>query len=160
MYCTSEVLPLMIEKRAGHIVNVASIAGRLLITPNATYCAAKHGMIAWSEALKVELVRFGIGVHVICPGRVETEFFAHETFQKRAPRKETEYTVPVESVSREILAAIEHDRFITFIPKSFGILVWLTNVFPWPVRAGVRRLMRSRIETLYASKNNHRMEQE
>ncbi|MGA3114641.1 MAG: SDR family NAD(P)-dependent oxidoreductase [Syntrophobacteraceae bacterium] len=160
MYCTREILPAMIEKRAGHIVNVASIAGKIIITPNAIYCAAKHGMIAWSEALKAELARFGIGIHVICPGRVETEFFQHETFKTRAPRKETEFTVPIESVSKAIVSAIRHDRFLTFIPWTLGILAWLANVFPWPVRAGFQRLMRSRIETLYASKDHRSKELE
>jgi uncharacterized protein len=154
MYCTREFVPSMIEMRAGHIVNVASIAGKLLITPNATYCAAKHGMVAWSEALRIELRRFDIGVHVVCPGRVETGFFDHETFQNRSPRKETELTVPVESVSKAILAAIVHNRFLTFVPRAFGILVWLANCFPWPVKAVIDKLMKSRIEALYASRDN------
>lgn len=152
MYCTREFLPFMLESGGGHIVNVSSVAGKFIITPNATYCAAKHGMVAWSETLKVELSRFGIRIHVICPGRVETDFFMHETFKNRASRKETEYTVPVETVSSSILTAIERNKFLTFVPKTFGFLAWLTNIFPWPVKSGIEQLMKSRIETLYKSK--------
>lgn len=154
MFCTREVLPAMIEKKSGHIVNVASIAGRIVMTPNGTYSSAKHGMLAWSEVLKVELARFGIKAHVICPGRVVTGFFEHETFKNRAPRKEAEFTIPVESVSKGVMDAIKKGRFITTIPRSLGVLAWLVNCFPWPMRAGMHWLMRSRIETIYASKGD------
>lgn len=154
MYCTREFLPSMIKRRQGHIVNVSSVAGKLIITPNATYCAAKHGMIAWSEALRIELSRFGINIHVICPGRVETNFFNHETFKNRAPRKETEYTVPVTRVSSDVISAIEKNKFVTYSPRFFGILSWLVSVFPWPVKYVMDYLMRSRINTLYADNSD------
>ena len=96
----------MIAKSSGQIVNVASIAGRLVITPNCTYTAAKHGLVALSEALRYELGYFGIKVNVVCPGRIETPFFDHETFQQREKRPETKYTVPIEKVSRGIIRAI------------------------------------------------------
>ena len=54
----------------GNIVLMASIAGRLPMTPCGIYSAAKHGMVAWAETLQAEVARHGIDVHVICPGRV------------------------------------------------------------------------------------------
>jgi short-subunit dehydrogenase len=85
----------MIERGSGSIINVASIAGALPMTPNALYCAAKHGMVAWSKCLAMETRRFNIHVGVVCPGRVETNFFSHETFRRRSHRNETEFTVPM-----------------------------------------------------------------
>ena len=56
MRCTRAVLPSMIHRRSGSIVNVASIGGEIIITPNAVYCGAKHGMVAWSQAIRYELL--------------------------------------------------------------------------------------------------------
>lgn len=152
--CTKAFLPLMIERRQGRIVNMASIAGRLVITPNATYGAAKHGVVALTRALSYELGRFGIKTNVVCPGRVETAFF-HDSFQKRAARPETRLTVSLESVSRATIRAIERDRFVTYVPRSLGIIVWLMNAVPfvsWPLYG---RLQTSRIESLYAPNRPH-----
>jgi len=147
--CTKVFLPEMIIRRSGTIVNMASIAGRMIITPNATYCAAKHGMVAWSEALKYELAPFNIQVNVICSGRVETAFFDHETFQKRVPRPETRYTTTVGDVSKATLQAIAGHRVMTYVPWTLGLVVGLINAFPWLVKPILGRLLLSRINTIY-----------
>jgi hypothetical protein len=150
--CIKGFLPSMIRRRSGQIVNMASIAGRLVMTPNGTYSAAKHGLVALSEVLRYELGHFGIKVNVICPGRVKTAFFDHETFQKRAPRPEANYTIPIEKVSKETIRAIEKDRFVTYVPSTLGLLIWLTNAFPFIAKPIVGKILISRIQTLYASK--------
>lgn len=147
--CTKLFLTHMIRRRSGAIVNMASIAGRIILTPNGTYCAAKHAMVAWSEVLKYELSRFKIQVNAICPGRVETAFFGHETFKKRAPRAETRYTTTVEDVSRATLRAIARNRFLTYVPRTLGVLVWLSNALPFLVRPVYARFMLRRIESVY-----------
>lgn len=149
MRCTKAFLPEMIVRRSGIIVNMASIAGRLVLTPNGTYCAAKHGLVAWSETLRYELAHFNIQVNVICPGRVETPFFDHETFQRRAPRPETRFTITVEEISKATRRAITHNRFITYVPWSLGLLVWLTNALPFLVKPLFGRLLLSRIKSIY-----------
>ena len=111
MRCTHSFLPMMIAQGHGSIVNIASIAGKLVITPNGVYSASKHGLVAWSETLKYELARFNINICVICPGRVETPFFDHETFRLRAHRTETQLTIPIEEISKKIVAAIEKKSF-------------------------------------------------
>jgi len=123
-------LPAMIERRSGHIVNVASIAGLMPVTPCAVYSAAKHGVVGISETLRCELRDFNIQVHVVCPGRVETAFFDHETFRRRPRRPETEKTVPIEKVSAAIIDAVEKGRFFTVIPRTLGWVVWLRNLCP------------------------------
>ena len=149
--CTKAFLPLMIERRQGRIVNMASIAGRLVITPNATYGSAKHGMVALTRALSYELGRFGIKTNVVCPGRVETPFFDHPSFQKRAARPETRLTVSMERVSRATIHAIEQDRFLTYVPRSLGVIVWLVNAVPFVSWSLYRSLQTRRVESLYVA---------
>ena len=149
MRCTQAFLPQMIARGSGAIVNMASIAGRLIITPNATYGAAKHALVAWSEALRYELARFNIQVNVICPGRVETPFFDHETFQNRVPRAETRFTITLEDISRATRRAIANNQFMTYVPRTLGFLVWLTNAVPFLVKPIYGRLIRARIKSIY-----------
>jgi len=135
----------------GHIVNVSSIGGTMIITPNSSYCASKHGVVAISEALSYELEPIGIGVSVICPGRVETAFFDHETFRTRARRPETKLTVPIEDVSTAIVRAIDTRRPMTYVPSYLGIMSWTFHVAPWIMKPLYRKLMRRRMRSLYAS---------
>ncbi len=154
MRCAHYFLPSMIDRRSGMIVNVASIAGKLLITPNAVYGACKHGVVAWSEALRYELARFNIKISVICPGRIETAFFDHETFRKRIPRTETQLTVPIEKASKAIIRAIEKEKFLTFIPSGYRLLVWLVNTFSFFLKPVYGKLLYGRIDDLYRRKDS------
>lgn len=149
MRCVKGFLQPMISRRSGIIVNMASIAGRMTLTPNGTYSSSKHAMVTWSEVLKYELARFGIQVNVICPGRVETSFFDHETFKTRAPRAETKYTITVEQVSKATLQAIARNRFMTYVPWTFGLMAWAINTFPWLVKPIYNRLLQSRLNSYY-----------
>jgi len=105
---------------------------------------AKHGLVAWAHTVKIELKRTGVRMQVICPGRVETDFFSHQSFVERGPRAETRFSVQVEAVSRAGMAAIEKNRFMTYVPQSFGLLVWLANSFPFSVRMLPDRLTEAR----------------
>lgn len=149
MYCAREFLPAMIAARKGRIVNVSSVAGKLVITPNATYCAAKHGLVAWSEALAAEVDRFGIKIHVICPGRVETAFFDHPTFKARPPSRVTSFQVSLDRVTEATMHALESGRFLTYVPRSFGLAAWVNGIAPGPSRRLLARVNRSRIAALY-----------
>ena len=110
---TRAFLPDMIRAGDGDIVMVSSIAGRIPMTPCSVYSASKHGMVALAELLRVEASRFNVRVQVVCPGRVETDFFSHESFRRRSPRREMARTVAIDVVSRAIIDAIERNRFMT-----------------------------------------------
>jgi short-subunit dehydrogenase len=147
-FVTRAFLPSMAEAGRGHVVMMASIAGRLAMTPCGIYSAAKHGMVAFAETLRAEVSRHGIGVHVICPGRVETDFFQHQTFVQRAPRPEAQRAIPVESVARATIDAVGHDRFLTYRPRVYGLIVWLAQTMPLLSRPLLQRLMRARVASL------------
>jgi len=69
---TQLVLPAMVAARAGAIVNIASVAGKIGSPLRTGYCAAKHAMIGWSDALRAEIAQYGVAVHVVTPGFVRT----------------------------------------------------------------------------------------
>ena len=69
---TQLVLPAMVAARAGRIVNIASVAGKIGSPLRTGYCAAKHAMIGWSDALRAEIAQYGVAVHVVAPGFVRT----------------------------------------------------------------------------------------
>ena len=74
LYVTRAVTPGMVARRAGHIVNLGSIAGREVYPGGAVYCATKHAVRALSQGMRQDLLPYGIRVSLICPGAVETEF--------------------------------------------------------------------------------------
>jgi len=74
LYCTASVLPKMLEKKSGHIVNISSVAGRIVFPAGSVYCATKHAVTAFSEGLRQELSpRSNIRVTIIEPGVVATD---------------------------------------------------------------------------------------
>jgi NADP-dependent 3-hydroxy acid dehydrogenase YdfG len=68
------VLPSMIARGAGDIVNIASIAGKVGTATRAVYCASKFGVVGFSQALAEEVRQYGIRVSVVCPGSTDTSF--------------------------------------------------------------------------------------
>jgi meso-butanediol dehydrogenase / (S,S)-butanediol dehydrogenase / diacetyl reductase len=74
--CTRAVLPAMIERRHGRIVNIASVAGRVGFQYTAAYCAAKHGVLGFTRAAALEVASKGITVNAVCPGWVDTPMTA------------------------------------------------------------------------------------
>lgn len=71
-HCTKAVLPGMMRRRSGRIINISSVAGVKPIDQQSAYCASKHALNALSNVLAMELHEYGIAVHAICPGGVTT----------------------------------------------------------------------------------------
>jgi short-subunit dehydrogenase len=69
---TQLVLPGMVRRGSGAIVNNASVAGKVGSPLRTGYCAAKHAMVGWSDALRAEVAQYGVSVHVLTPGFVAT----------------------------------------------------------------------------------------
>jgi 3-hydroxy acid dehydrogenase / malonic semialdehyde reductase len=74
LYITKLVVPGMIERKSGHIVNISSVAGTEVYPNGNVYCASKHAVVAITKGLRIDLVKHGIKVSSISPGMVETEF--------------------------------------------------------------------------------------
>lgn len=150
MRCTKAFLPGMIERRSGRIVNISSIGGETIITPNAVYCAAKHGMVAWSKALRYELAPFNVKVNVVCPGHTSTNFHDHPTFRRRDPyRRKGARSLTVQQVSAAVMDAINTDRVVTYVPWWQGLVAWSLNALPFLTWSIWDRISRKRVEQLY-----------
>jgi 3-hydroxy acid dehydrogenase / malonic semialdehyde reductase len=74
LYVTKAVLPLMQQRKKGHIINIGSIAGKEVYANGNVYCASKFAVDAISKAMRIDLVQEGIKVSEVNPGLVETEF--------------------------------------------------------------------------------------
>jgi short-subunit dehydrogenase len=69
---TQLVLPAMVQRASGRIINNASVAGKVGSPLRTGYCAAKHALVGWSDALRAEIAQYGVKVHVLTPGFVAT----------------------------------------------------------------------------------------
>lgn len=75
MACTSMVLPKMRERRFGHIINIASQAGKIATPKSSVYSATKHAVLGYTNALRMELADYNVLVTAVNPGPIATNFF-------------------------------------------------------------------------------------
>ncbi len=90
--CTRAVIPAMLARKSGRIVNVASTAGQVGYPYVAAYCASKHGVIGMTRALALEVATQGVTVNAVCPGYTETELLQASLDQitRKTSRSEAE----------------------------------------------------------------------
>lgn len=74
LWVSRSIIPGMIERKKGHIINIGSIAGKETYVNGGVYCASKHAVDSLTKAMRMELVKHGIKVSQVAPGAVETEF--------------------------------------------------------------------------------------
>ena len=74
LYVTRAIVPGMVSRQSGHIINISSIAGKEVYENGNVYCASKHAVEALSKGMRIDLLKHGIKVTNIAPGMVETEF--------------------------------------------------------------------------------------
>jgi NAD(P)-dependent dehydrogenase (short-subunit alcohol dehydrogenase family) len=134
---TQEAMRRMVPRRTGHIVQLASLAGRSGFPQLATYCATKHGVVGLSEAVSLELRDTGVEISVVMPGIVKTEL-ATGLRDARGVK-----TLVPEEVAAEIVTALKAPRFDVFVPRSSGALVKLGAVLPRRLRLAVVRALKA-----------------
>jgi len=110
--CTRAVLPGMIERRSGRVINIASTAGRIGYQYTAAYCAAKHGVLGLTRAVALEVAAKGITVNAVCPGWVDTEMTA-ASIRRMVERTGLEYAIA-------IVAAVIHEHAVDQTGESGG----------------------------------------
>jgi short-subunit dehydrogenase len=133
---THAFLPGMLERRRGHVVNVASIAGRFAMPGTSVYSATKHGVVAFSEALNYEVEMRGVHVTAVNPGLVSTEGFPQDQVPQRL-------VMPVGRVADVIVDVVRRDVApeIT-VPRWIGGFQAFRVLTPRLYRWGVRTLRR------------------
>lgn len=144
VYCTKSFLPKMLEKKSGHIVNVASVAASFGIPGMAPYCASKFAMLGFSESLFHELKGSGVGVTVVSPIMVRTNFFNHKSFNKM-PRYTT--SLSAKTVAKSIIRAASSPRLEIVVPEFVRIVIWIKQTFPYLVNPIVGEIFRKRMKS-------------
>jgi hypothetical protein len=142
---TRQLLPQMIAKRHGGILNVSSSAGFLPIPGDAVYAASKAYVTSFSEALRAELRGTGVSVCALCPGPVQTEFQEVARRQGVRSRLGPEFVVvPVEQVVRDALAALEADRPLVIPGFAMKFVMFVGRLMPMPILRLIFRLVPAR----------------
>ena len=121
---TMAVLPRMLERDSGVIVNVSSLGGRLGILHETSYSASKFALCGWSEALALDLWNTGVEVRLVIPGPIATEIWDlpdNETPLYNGPFE------PPETVAADIIRAIEGDAFEVYSPDMKSIAEFKTS---------------------------------
>ncbi len=116
LYCTAAVISHMREKKSGHIVNISSVAGRIVFPAGSVYCATKHAVAAFSEGLRQELsARSNIRVTCIEPGVVATELtntITDESLQGFVENAKKMKALQAEDIANAILYAVESPNHV------------------------------------------------
>ncbi len=114
---TRLVIPQMIERKSGHVCNIASVAGKVARPFATVYSATKHGVVGFSWSLRAELAPLGVEVTVVCPGYVsDVGMFATRTSElgiEMPPRSLK--AVSAELVAKETIESIEKNRAETIV---------------------------------------------
>ncbi len=116
IYCTAAAIPHMLAKKSGHIVNMSSIAGRVVFPAGTVYCATKHAVTAFSEGLRQEFSqRSNIRVTCIEPGVVDTDLNSSITdaslakFVESAKHMES---LKAQDIANTILFAVDSPHYV------------------------------------------------
>jgi short-subunit dehydrogenase len=131
IHTTQAVLPHMIERRSGQIINMSSMAGWIATPTYSIYAASKFAVRGFTEALRREVGVWGIKVSVIYPGSVVTEFKAHAGISRK-----TGITTPAvlrlntDQVARAVLSLARRPRPSLVLPGYMRLAVWANLLFP------------------------------
>ena len=120
----------------GHLVNIASAAGKAGFPSGATYCATKHAVVGLSESIRAEVNETDIGVSVVMPVVVHTELGSG------LPETRGFKAVEVEDVAGAIIDAIQYDRYEVFVPKSTKTLFRMKAIVPARVMEAMARFLK------------------
>jgi NAD(P)-dependent dehydrogenase (short-subunit alcohol dehydrogenase family) len=130
-------LERFVQRRRGHLVNVASAAGKLGIAGGVSYCASKHAVVGLSEAIRAEFRSAGIDITVVMPTVVNTELGSGLGVTRAFK------TVEPEDVAEAIVEALQTKRFDVYVPRSMAPIIRGGNVLPRRMMEGIGRLLKS-----------------
>jgi short-subunit dehydrogenase len=131
---TRAVLPHMIQRRRGHIINMSSIAG-LMGTPNlSVYSASKFSVRGFSEALRREVRKDGIHISTVYSGAVATEFAEQSGITGKSGKSGIKtpkaLRLTAEDVARRVLSLVDHPRRAVIVPRPMRALTSLNTLLP------------------------------
>ena len=133
---TRALLPEMLERGSGRVVNVSSVAGHVGVRNEAVYAATKAGLNGFSESLRQELRDTGVTVTVVSPGPVDTAFFERRgrPYPRSRPRP-----IRAERVAQTVLRAVREGPPQLYVPRWVGLVAWIRGTLPGAFRWGADR---------------------
>jgi short-subunit dehydrogenase len=139
--CAHAVLPSMLKTGQGHIVNVASIAGKLATAKSTGYSATKHAVLGLTSALRQELRGSGVMVSAVNPGPIDTPFFDRADPQGTYVSNVRWFMMSPDKVARAIVSVIERRMPELDLPWTASAGVRIMQLFPRLGEALFGRLM-------------------
>jgi hypothetical protein len=142
-----EVLPHMIQRGSGHIINIGSLGGFVATPTYTVYSASKFGVRGFTEALRREVGVYDVHVSGIYPGAVNTEFKQHADVKRKTGQTTPEsLRLEPEEVARAVLSVVRRPRRELIIPWQMRLTVWMNILFPgivdWIIENRFTRLER------------------
>ncbi|AIQ70835.1 SDR family NAD(P)-dependent oxidoreductase [Paenibacillus graminis] len=128
--CTKAVVPHMLERGSGQIVNVASMAGKIGTARSVAYTATKHAVLGFTNALRQELRKQGIIVSAVNPGPIATEFFRTADPSGSYEKSVARMMMTPEHVSKKIVKLIDKGKEEMDLPGFAAIGIRLYGLFP------------------------------
>lgn len=128
--CTKAALPYMQRQGGGHIVNIASMAGKFASAKSSAYSATKHAVLGLTNAMRMELRPQGIYVSAVNPGPIDTAFFALADPEGTYVNNIKWLMMKPDYVARCIVRVMERKRAELDLPKAAGIGMKLYGLFP------------------------------
>lgn len=130
------LLPGMVERGSGHVCLVGSVAGSTGVAGEAVYAACKAGLAAFAESLRLELAGSGVGVSLVVPAAVRTDFFDRRgrSYDRRFPRP-----VAADKVAAAVVESIRHDQAEAWVPRWVRAAAGVRAVAPSAYRRLAQR---------------------
>lgn len=117
LYVSKSVIPSMITRKKGHIINISSIAGKQIYANGAVYCASKAAVEVLSQGMRIDLNPFGIKVSNLAPGAVNTEFSAVR-FKGNTEKVDAVYNGFTPLIAKDVAEVI---RFMVMAPEHVNL---------------------------------------
>jgi len=148
------ILPGMLARRSGQIINVASIATKVGPWGHGAYAASKSALVAMTQSLASEHIESGVHFSYVNPGIVQTEFFDHESFASMAATVKRR-GISSTAAARRIVSLLDHPRLELCIPRHYRVLDWLYALSPsWAHRLVARSSRPAGREATVASRKS------
>ncbi|QDU88606.1 Putative oxidoreductase SadH [Pirellulimonas nuda] len=145
---TRELLPTLLLRQQAHILNVCSVLGLVGMPRVSVYCATKFALKGYSESLRAEYGRLGLGVTTLCPGFVETNLFknAHTATPKQHVKPPPGYMcTTADRVARAAISGIKRNRDVVLVEWFARALHLWKRFSPFTMDAALRWGWRRRV---------------
>jgi uncharacterized protein len=130
VWCTQAVMPQMLARGGGSIVNVASICGIMGFARMSGYCATKFALTGFTEALRDEVVGRRVHVALVSPGTTRTDFFVTAEQGKMPKASRLMLAMNPDRVARAICAAAVDGKYRRILPLPAALYMRMKEVFP------------------------------